>query len=52
MLNLEEVQNFEYPELVEVLEKMVERIKVQQKLTNSQGVAKLNIEDEVNSNYL
>ena len=52
VLNLEEVQNFEYPELVEVLEKMVERIKVQQKLTNSQGVAKLNIEDEVNSNYL
>ena len=31
VLNLEEVQNFEYPELVEVLEKMVERIKVQQK---------------------
>lgn len=51
VLNLEEVQNFEYPELVEVLEKMVKRIKIQQKLTNSQGVAKLNIEDEVNTNY-
>ena len=47
VLNLEEVQNFEYPELVEVLEQMVDRIKVQQKLTNSQGVAKLNAEDEV-----
>ncbi len=52
VLNLEEVQNFEYAELVEVLEKMVQRIKVQQKLINSQGVAKLNAEDEVKSNYL
>ena len=52
VINLEEVQNFEYPELVEVLEKMVTRIKSQQKLTNSQGVAKLNAEDEVkNSMY-
>lgn len=47
VLNLEEVQNFEYSELVDVLEKMVSRIKVQQKLTNAEGVAKLNMEDEV-----
>ena len=47
VLNLEEVQNFEYPELVEVLEKMVDRIKVQQRLTNAQGVARLNAEDEI-----
>lgn len=52
VLNLEEVQNFEYTELVEVLEKMVQRIKIQQQLTNSQGVAKLNAEDEVKSSYL
>ncbi|MEG0482760.1 MAG: adenylate/guanylate cyclase domain-containing protein [Acinetobacter sp.] len=52
VLNLEEVQNFEYAELVEVLEKMVQRIKVQQKLINAQGVAKLNAEDEVKSNFL
>ena len=47
LLNLDEVQNFEYPELVEVLEKMVDRIKVQQRLTNAQGVARLNAEDEI-----
>ncbi|WP_227610763.1 MULTISPECIES: adenylate/guanylate cyclase domain-containing protein [unclassified Acinetobacter] len=47
VLNLEEVQNFEYPELVDVLEKMIQRIQVQQNLTNAQGVAKLKLEDEV-----
>lgn len=52
VLNLEEVQNFEYAELVEVLEKMVQRIKIQQRLTNAQGVAKLNAEDEIRSDYL
>ncbi|EPH2392654.1 adenylate/guanylate cyclase domain-containing protein, partial [Acinetobacter baumannii] len=46
-LNLEEVQNYEYPELVEVLEKMIQRIKVQQTLVNTQGVAQLRLEDEV-----
>ena len=51
VLNLEEVQNFEYQELVTVLEGMIERIKVQQKLTNSTGVARLNIEDEIKSNH-
>ncbi|HFG4560576.1 hypothetical protein U2E25_09415 [Acinetobacter baumannii] len=47
VLNLEEVQNYEYPELVEVLEKMIQRIKVQQILVNTQGVAQLRLEDEV-----
>lgn len=47
VLNLEEVQNYEYSELVGVLEKMIERIKVQQQLTNNTGVVKLNLEDEV-----
>jgi hypothetical protein len=35
VLNLEEVQNYEYPELVEVLEKMIQRIQTQQNLTNA-----------------
>lgn len=47
VLNLEEVQNYEYAELLSVLENMVERIKVQQQLTNNAGVVKLNLEDEV-----
>ena len=47
VLNLEEIQNYEYPELVTVLEKMVERLKVQQRLTTVAGVVKLNPEDEV-----
>lgn len=47
VLNLEEVQNYEYAELLQVLERMIQRIKTQQKLTNMEGVAKLNLEDEV-----
>nr|WP_130804738.1 adenylate/guanylate cyclase domain-containing protein [Acinetobacter ihumii] len=47
VLNMEEVQNFEYPELVEVLEKMILRIKLQQDLTNAQGVVRLKLEDEI-----
>ncbi|WP_038345514.1 adenylate/guanylate cyclase domain-containing protein [Acinetobacter sp. A47] len=47
VLNLEEVQNYEYPELVEILENMVERIKNQQKITNAQGIPKLTLDDEV-----
>lgn len=47
LLNLDEVQNFEYPELLHVLEKMTQRIQTQQQLTNSQGIVKLKIEDEV-----
>lgn len=51
VLNLEEVQNYEYSELVSVLEKMIERIKVQQNLTTHSGVVKLNPEDEVRSKF-
>ncbi|AMW78964.1 guanylate cyclase [Acinetobacter sp. TGL-Y2] len=47
VLNLEEVQNYEYAELLAVLENMIERIKVQQQLTNHSGVVKLNLEDEI-----
>lgn len=47
LLNLDEVQNFEYPELITVLDKMIKRIQTQQKLTNSQGIVKLKLEDEV-----
>ncbi len=47
LLNLEQVQNFEYMELVQILEKMIERIQLQQTLTNNSGVAKLRLEDEV-----
>ena len=47
LLNLDEVQNFEYPELIHVLEKMIKRIEIQQKMTNSQGIVKLKLEDEV-----
>lgn len=47
VLNLEEVQNYEYPEMVEILEKMIQRIKTQQKMTNAQGIPKLTLEDEI-----
>lgn len=47
LLNLDEVQNFEYSELIHVLEKMIKRIQTQQKMTNSEGIVKLNLEDEV-----
>ena len=41
------MQNLEYPQLIQVLEKMIQRIQTQQKMTNSQGIVKLNLEDEV-----
>ncbi|MCL6240061.1 MULTISPECIES: adenylate/guanylate cyclase domain-containing protein [Acinetobacter] len=47
LLNLDEVQNFEYPELIHVLERMIQRLQTQQKMTNSAGIVKLNLEDEV-----
>lgn len=47
LLNLDEVQNYEYPKLVHVLENMIKRIQTQQKMTNSQGIVKLKLEDEV-----
>jgi hypothetical protein len=55
LLNLDEVQNYEYPELIQVLEKMIKRIQKQQKMTNSEGIVRLNladvIEDEKNEQY-
>ena len=50
VLNLEEVKNYEYTELIDVLEKMVQRIQLQQQLTNSHGIAKLRLEDEIKEN--
>ncbi len=47
VLNFDEAQNFEYPEMVKALKDMVKRIELQQKLTNSQGIVKLNSEDEI-----
>ena len=47
LLNLDEVQNFEYPELVSVLERMIKRIQTQQQFTNEQGVVPLSEEDIV-----
>ncbi len=47
LLNFDEVQNFEYSKLIQVLEKMIKRIQVQQALTNSQGIVKLRLADEV-----
>ncbi|MFW1857292.1 adenylate/guanylate cyclase domain-containing protein [Acinetobacter defluvii] len=47
VLDMQEVQNFEYNELIEVLEKMIGRIHLQQKLTNDIGVVELREEDEI-----
>lgn len=47
LLNLDEVQNYEYPELIDILEKMIKRIQTQQKFTNSKGFVKLKLEDMV-----
>lgn len=47
LLNLDEVQNYEYPELISVLDKMIKRIQKQQNMTNEQGIVKLNLEDEI-----
>lgn len=47
LLNLDEVQNYEYPKLVNVLENMIKRIQTQQHLTNDQGMVKLKLEDAV-----
>lgn len=47
LLNLDEVQNFEYPQLIAVLEKIIQRIQTQQTLINAQGVVRLHLEDEV-----
>lgn len=47
LLNFEQVQNYEYSELVKILEKMIERIQLQQKLTDDTGIARLRSEDEI-----
>ena len=47
LLNMEEVQNYEYSALIEILEKMLARIKTQQEMTNSKGVVKLSLKDEI-----
>lgn len=47
LLNLEEIQHFEYKNLIQILEKMTQRLKLQQSITTDQGVAKLGLEDEV-----
>ena len=52
VLNLEQIQNYEYPELVNVLEKMVSRLKEQQRLTTVAGVVKLNPEDEIKETHV
>ena len=47
MLNLKEVQHFEYERLVKILERTIQRLKLQQSITTEDGVAKLGLEDEV-----
>jgi len=41
LLNLDEVQNFEYPELIGVLEKMIKRIQTQQKADQLAGYCEI-----------
>lgn len=47
VLNMDEVQNYEYSDMIDILEKMTQRIKMQQEMTNAEGIAKLRIEDEI-----
>lgn len=47
LLNLEEVQHYEYEQLMHILEKMIHRLKLQNSMTNEKGIAKLGLEDEV-----
>ena len=47
LLNLKEVQHFEYERLVKILERTIQRLKLQQSITTEDGVAKLGLEDEV-----
>ncbi|GAB3042899.1 adenylate/guanylate cyclase domain-containing protein [Acinetobacter apis] len=46
ILNLEEVQHFEYAKLIAILEKMTKRLEQQKEMTTEQGVARLNLNDE------
>lgn len=43
LVNLKEVQHFEYDNLIEVLDKMIERLKIQKSMTTQDGVAKLDL---------
>lgn len=47
LLNLEEVQHYEYDNLVTVLEKAITRIEQQKSITTENGVARLRLEDQV-----
>ncbi|MHA3057804.1 adenylate/guanylate cyclase domain-containing protein [Acinetobacter sp. ANC 4641] len=47
LLNLDEVQHYEYQQLLDVLEQMRQRIQTQQDLTTEQGIARLDASDEV-----
>lgn len=47
VLNFEQIRHADYAELIQVLEKMMERVSLQRNLTTSQGIAKLNAEDAV-----
>mgnify|MGYP003466799634 FL=1 len=52
LLNLDEVQNYEYSQLIQVLEKVIQRIQTQQELINANGVVRLSLDDEVVSEVL
>ncbi|WP_420713742.1 adenylate/guanylate cyclase domain-containing protein [Acinetobacter sp. MD2(2019)] len=52
LLNFEEVQHYEYEQLVKILEKMIHRIQQQQELTTEDGIGRLYLEAENNSNKL
>ncbi|MCF9033759.1 adenylate/guanylate cyclase domain-containing protein [Acinetobacter nectaris] len=47
LLNLEEVQHYEYDNLVTVLEKAITRIEQQKSITTESGVARLRLEDQM-----
>lgn len=46
LLNLEEIQHYEYSKLIEILEKMTKKMKLQQGMITDRGVAKLSLESE------
>lgn len=47
LLDLDEVERKQYPEVLNTLESMMKRIQLQQELTNEQGVVELREEDKV-----
>lgn len=46
LLDLDEIERQQYPEVLETLDKMMKRIQMQQELTNENGVVELRKEDE------